>query len=76
MNNKQKTNTVQESVLHKASVSGSVIRGQFHFVRNGETIQCWMGEPKMNESEFVFEIHQSFAKDIIAGMVAVTQHCR
>ena len=59
-----------------AVVSGSVIRGQFHFVRQGETIQCWMGEPNGHESEFVFEIHQSFAKDIIAGMVAVSQHCR
>mgnify|MGYP003638567544 FL=1 len=56
-------------------INSAIVRGQLHFVTDGDTVQCWLGEPKGNESEFIFEVHKMFAKDIIAGLTAIQQHC-
>lgn len=59
----------------KSKQHSTIVRGQLHFITDGNTVQCWMGEPKENESEFIFEVHKIFTKDIIAGLTAVQQHC-
>jgi hypothetical protein len=45
-----------------------IIRSGFHFVEGGECVQCWLGEPYDPESEFIFEVHKDYVKDIIAGL--------
>lgn len=42
--------------------------GRCQFVRNGEHVQCWIGDPGHPESELVFEVHQYWAADIAAGL--------
>ena len=48
-----------------------IIRGNMHFVIDGETIQCWLGDPNESESEFIFVVHKIYAKDIIAGLTCI-----
>jgi len=45
--------------------------GGCHFVRNGERVQCWIGDPAYPDSEFVFEVHQYWIPDIAAGLSAM-----
>ena len=71
---KVKKENGQAFAIHSA-INSAIVRGQLHFATNGDTVQCWLGEPKGNESEFIFEVHKMFAKDIIAGLTAVQQHC-
>lgn len=64
----------QQCAIHDV-IKSAIVRGQLHFVTDGNTVQCWLGEPKGHESEFIFEVHKIFAKDIIAGLTAIQQHC-
>lgn len=51
-----------------------IIRGELHFVTDGNMIKCWLGEPDNPESEFIFEVNKVFSKDIISGLTAINQH--
>lgn len=53
----------------------TIVRGRLHFVADGESVQCWLGEPHDDESEFIFSVHKSYAKEIIAGLTAIKHHC-
>lgn len=49
-----------------------VRRGALVFTRIAEDqIKCTLGEPNDAESEFVFQVHESFVDDMIAGLVAL-----
>ena len=58
-----------------SDIKKSIVRGALHFVTNGNTVQCWSGEPTDNESEFIFEVHKNYVNGIIAGLTATKQHC-
>lgn len=51
-----------------------ITRGQFRFVKIGEVVHVWMGPVGDPESERVMTIHESFLKDIVAGLTAHIQH--
>lgn len=72
---KIKGKNANEPQKPQLNIPVAIVRGQLHFITDGDTVQCWLGEPKGNESEFIFEVHKMFAKDIIAGLTAVRQHC-
>ena len=72
---KNKDSKTKQPCTIQNVINSAIVRGQLHFVTDGDTVQCWLGEPKGHESEFIFEVHKMFAKDIVAGLTAVQQHC-
>ena len=48
-----------------------IVRGGFHFIKKNENIICWLGEPDNPESEFIFEVHEFYVKDLVAGLTAI-----
>ena len=49
-----------------------IIRGELHFeIIGNDTVQCYLGNPNDPESEFIFEVHKSYIKDMIAGLTAL-----
>lgn len=59
-----------------------VKRGELYFVRRepssrvnnpGSVIECSLGEFGDPESEFMFEIHEAYIPDVIAGLTALIE---
>lgn len=49
-----------------------IIRGELHFELIGkDTVQCYLGDPEHSDSEFIFEVHESYVNDIVAGLIAL-----
>lgn len=49
-------------------------RGHLTFRRvgaNESNIECTLGDPKDPESEFIFQVHEYYIDDIIAGLTAM-----
>lgn len=49
-----------------------IIRGELYFELIGkDTVQCYLGDPEHSDSEFIFEVHESYINDIIAGLTSL-----
>lgn len=52
-------------------------RGEFYFERvERQCVRCWLGPPGESESEFIFELHESFIDDLIAGLTVLKHEKR
>ncbi len=49
-----------------------VIRGAFTFeVGSDEQVRVTLGDPTSPESEFIFQIHEFYIPDLIAGLTTI-----
>ena len=49
-----------------------IVRGELHFFRNSRgNVECYFGDPKDPESEFILEVHVGMLDDLIAGLTAI-----
>ena len=58
----------------KFSKSKVIKQGELYFIldpNNIDCVQCWLGEPEWEESEFIFSIHKMYLKDMIVGLKAL-----